>query len=197
MQKIIVAVGSARRPKLHAVSDAIDAYRYAFGDKAEIEITGVETPSGVSHTPLSRSETMRGARQRVEALRQLAHKRKDDPWQYLVGLEGGLDVMNVDGERQVFLENWAYVANAEGRGFFGQSGAILLPEDLAREVVDGGVELSEAIDAFAGRKGVRDDEGAWGILTGGRITRRDAFRISTINAFAPLLNKRLYTAMTV
>jgi inosine/xanthosine triphosphatase len=196
MPSVVIAVGSVRKPKLGAVSDALEAYKSAFSAGLEIEIVGVETPSGVNHTPLSRSETMLGARQRVQALRSVARER-GEPWQYFVGLEGGLDVLQADGSRHVFLENWAYAADAHGAGFYGQSGAILLPEDLAQEVVDRGVELSVAIDAYAGGRGIRDAEGAWGILTGGRITRRDAFRISTLNAFAPLLNKQAYTATKV
>jgi non-canonical (house-cleaning) NTP pyrophosphatase len=196
MPKIFVAVGSVRRPKLEAVSAALAAYKSGLESDVEFAIAGVETPSGVRHTPLSRRETMQGARQRAEALRAVGRER-GEPWRYFVGLEGGLDVINLDGSRHVFLENWAYVADAEGRGFYGQSGAILLPDDLAAEVMDREVELGEAIDAFAGGRGIRDGEGAWGILTGGRITRCDAFRISTINAFAPLFNRKLYTATKV
>ncbi|HUJ83908.1 MAG TPA: DUF84 family protein, partial [Candidatus Acidoferrales bacterium] len=54
-------------------------------------------------------------------------------------------------------------------------------------VVDDGVELAEAIDAFAGDQGIRDAQGAWGVLTRDIITRRDAIRISVINAFSSLL----------
>ena len=196
MSTIFVAVGSVRKPKLGAVSEALDAYKDAFGVRVEFEIVGVQVPSGVSHTPVSRSETMQGARQRADTLRRIAQERRE-PWQYFVGLEGGLDVLALDGARQVFLQNWAYAADGHGRGFWGQSGAIVLPTELAADAVDRGAELSEAIDRFAGGRGIRDAEGAWGILTGGRITRRDAFRIATINAFAPLLNMRAYTATRV
>ena len=88
-----------------------------------------------------------------------------------------------------FLENWAYVTDGSGHGAFGQSGAVLLPEPLAKRVLDDGVELSEAIDAFAGGHGIRDAQGAWGVLTRNAITRQDAFRIAVINAFAPFFNR--------
>ena len=107
---------------------------------------------------------MAGARARAEALARIA-RDAGERWNYFVGLEGGLEVILESSQRHVFLENWAYVRDASGRGSFGQSGMVPLPEALAHEVVDRGVELSVAIDAFAGRHGIRDAEGAWGVLT--------------------------------
>src|SRR5712692_2858275 len=127
MEKIIVAVGSARRPKLNGVWEALTVFGPSLNANAQFDVVGIETPSGVGHTPLSREELMRGARQRAEALVQMSLEQ-ETPWKYFVGLEGGLDVVH-DGERRwVFLENWAYVTEDTGRGSFGQSGAVPLPE---------------------------------------------------------------------
>jgi len=134
---------------------------------------------------------MTGAKQRVEALIELG-KAAHEPWQYFIGLEGGLEVVHIPNGRLVFLENWAYVADATGRGSFGQSGAILLPDALAKTVVDDGVELSDAIDAFAGGHEIRDAQGAWGVLTRNLVTRQEAFRVAVINAFSPFFNQVLY-----
>jgi non-canonical (house-cleaning) NTP pyrophosphatase len=71
---------------------------------------------------------------------------------------------------------------------------VLVPEPLAKRVVDEGIELSEAVDAFAGGCGIRDAQGAWGVLTRNMITRQDAFRTAVINAFAPFFNRELYSA---
>jgi non-canonical (house-cleaning) NTP pyrophosphatase len=49
-----------------------------------------------------------------------------------------------------------------------------------------GVELAVAIDTYAEGHGIRDAQGAWGVLTRGVITRRDAVRISVISAFSSL-----------
>jgi non-canonical (house-cleaning) NTP pyrophosphatase len=46
---------------------------------------------------------------------------------------------------------------------------------------------------FAGSRGVRDAQGAWGILTQNLITRQDAFRVAVINAFAPFFNSTVYS----
>jgi inosine/xanthosine triphosphatase len=198
--KIIVAVGSTRRPKVEAVREAMALLGPRLASGCQCEIVAVEAPSGVGHTPLSRQETMLGARQRAEALVAM-NRAQGGCWKYCVGLEGGLDVVapnggrasTAHGGRLVFLHNWAYVTDGE-LDAYGQSGGVLLPEALARTVVDEGVELAHAIDAFAGQHGIRDAQGAWGVLTGGVITRQDAFRIAVINAFAPFINRAAYSA---
>jgi inosine/xanthosine triphosphatase len=188
-------VGSTRRPKLNAVWEALTVIGPNLEDDAQFDVAAAEVPSGVRHTPLSREEMMTGARQRAEAVVAIARAR-NETWRYFVGLEGGLDVIQDGAERngrRVFLENWAYVTDGNGRGAFGQSGAIVLPEALAKAAVDDGVELAEAVDAFAGGRGIRDAQGAWGVLTRNVITRQDAFRTAVINAFAPFFNRALYS----
>lgn len=190
MDRIIVAVGSTRRPKLNAVWEALTVFGPLLDPNAQFDVLGVEVESGVGHTPLSRAEMMAGARSRTEALVRVA-REQDKPWRYFVGLEGGFDVAADDGQRVVFLQNWAYVSDGT-RGAYGQSGSILVPEALAARVVDEGMELADAIDAFAGAQGIRDAQGAWGIFTKNLITRQDAFRTAVLNAFAPFFNQRLY-----
>jgi inosine/xanthosine triphosphatase len=210
MEKIIVAVGSKRGPKLRAVTEALEAFSSLLVPHTPFEVVGVEVESGVSHTPCSREELMRGARQRAEALVHLA-RQNGAGWRYFVGLEGGLDVVQEGasaeevrwratlkhyGRRRVFLESWAYVTD-DVRGHFGRSGGIEIPDALAREVLENGVELSAAIDKFAGAAGIRDAQGAWGVLSSDFITRQEAFRIAVLAAFAPFYNERMYRAAAI
>lgn len=205
MTKITIAVGSKRGPKLNAVTEALQAFSAALAHDAQFEVVGVEVDSGVSHTPASRDELMCGARQRAEAVVEMA-RQSGAAWQYFVGLEGGLDVLHEGastdealrhsglkqkGYRRVFLESWAYVSDGS-RGHYGRSGGIELPEALAHEVLDNGVELAVAIDRFAGTVGVRDAQGAWGVLSNNFITRQEAFRVAVLAAFAPFYNERMY-----
>jgi inosine/xanthosine triphosphatase len=192
MEKILIAVGSARKPKVEAVRDALALIRRFLDGNGDCEIVPVEVPSGVRHTPLSREDLMAGARQRAEVLAHIA-RESNAPWKYFVGLEGGLDVIQESAKRWVFLESWAYVSDDAGRGAFGRSGAVLLPEALAKVVVDDGVELSEAIDAFVVGHGIRDAQGAWGVLSRNLITRQDAFRVAVISAFAPFFNREIFS----
>ena len=192
---VFIAVGSTRKPKLGAVQEALTSFGRILAPEKQIEVVGVEVESGVGHTPVSCEELMQGARQRAEALASLAAKNHE-PWNYFVGLEGGLDVIEEAGQRRVFLESWAYASNG-ARGFFGRSGSIEVAEVIVEQVVDRGVELSVAIDRFAGEVGIRDGQGAWGVLSGNLISRQDSFRIAVIAAFAPFYNAKMYRRAAV
>jgi inosine/xanthosine triphosphatase len=210
MKKITIAVGSKRGPKLNAVTEALETFSAALAHDALFEVVGMEVESGVSHTPASRDELMRGARQRTEVLQEMA-RHGGTAWQYFVGLEGGLDVVREgasademprhsgfqrNGHRRVFLESWAYVSDG-ARGHYGRSGSIELPKALAHEVLENGVELAVAIDRFTGAVGIRDAQGAWGVLSNNFITRQEAFRVAVIAAFAPFYNGKVYRAAAV
>ena len=194
MNPIRIAVGSTRRPKLSAVEEAVRGFAGNLSPGLAPEIRGYEVDSGVRHTPQSREELMCGARQRAEAL----WGRLEDcglSTAFFVGLEGGLDVVMENGIHHVFLESWAYVSNG-ARGHFGCSGSVELPETLAKEVLVRKMELSVAIDRFAGEVGIRDGQGAWGVLTGNLISRQESFRLAVVAAFAPFYNAKMYRPAT-
>jgi inosine/xanthosine triphosphatase len=199
MDHRLIAVGSKRGPKLDAVHDALKQCAHLLGSDLQFEVVGFAVESGVSHTPLSSRDSMLGARQRAEALIRMATE-KQTSFQYYVGLEGGLEVIESNDaarestreqDRLVLLESWAYVSDGS-RGHFGRSGAVELPPALAHEVLKNGVELATAIDQFAGLARIRDSQGAWGVLSCDLITRREAFRIALIAAFAPFYNSKLF-----
>lgn len=189
-----IAVGSTRRPKLLAVEEAVAQFAASLSPQVPVEIRGYEVDSGVSHTPASLAELMQGARQRAEGLQKLLRESAEHA-EYFVGLEGGLDVVTENGIRRVFLESWAFVSDGF-RGHFGCSGSIELPEGLSREVLHRKIELGVAIDRFAGAAGIRDGQGAWGVLTGNRIARQESFRLAVLTAFAPFYNAKMYRAVS-
>jgi len=208
MPKTIIAIGSKRGPKINGVKQALEFVSPFFPPATEFELVGLEVDSGVSPTPLSHEELMRGARHRAETLVEIARKNGLE-WHYFVGMEGGLEVIQeiatrlptgrrsdlAQGSRRVLLESWAYVTDG-ARGHYGRSGGIELPAPLAHEVLENGTELAVAIDRFAGMVGIRDQQGAWGVLSGDVISRQEAFRLAVIAAFAPFYNRRMYRAET-
>src|SRR5271156_845295 len=104
----IVAVGSTRLPKLNAVREAVASFALLLCPSTHFDVEGFEVASGVADTPVSRTELMRGARQRAEAL---VAALSSDPQQqqpdFFVGVEGGLDIVDEPAYRRVFLESWA------------------------------------------------------------------------------------------
>jgi inosine/xanthosine triphosphatase len=189
-----IAVGSTRRPKLNAVIEAAGVIAPLLG-QASMDVAGYEVESGVSHTPLSREELMQGARQRAEAL-QTKLRADATAADFFIGVEGGLSVATENGGQRVFLESWAYVSDGI-HGHFGCSGSIELPQALAAEVLSRGTELSVAIDEFAGAVGIRDGQGAWGVLSRNLVSRQESFRRAVEVAFAPFYNAKMYRAKTV
>jgi inosine/xanthosine triphosphatase len=185
-----LAVGSTRKPKLDAVKAAAADITPLLGEGVVLEIQGYEVDSGVNHTPTSREELMRGARQRAEALQQQLRVSGGGA-DFFIGLEGGLDVATENGAGKVFLESWAYVTNSN-EGHFGCSPSIELPQVLAQEVLLRGTELSVAIDQFAGQLDIRDGQGAWGVLSRNLISRQESFRLAVVAAFAPFYNSKMY-----
>ena len=80
------------------------------------------------------------------------------------------------------------------RGHFGCSGSIELPEALAEEVLSRGTELSVAIDRFAGAVGIRDGQGAWGVLSRNLISRQESFRWPWWRRLRRSTTRRMYRA---
>jgi inosine/xanthosine triphosphatase len=194
MENVQIAVGSTRRPKLSAVTEAVRSFGSLLAPGAQLDVVGVEVESGVGHTPANRADLMQGARQRADALMRVA-KEKSESWRYFVGLEGGLDIIEAGKTPRVMLESWAYVSDGRN-GYYGRSGGVEIPDALAQEVLENGVELSIAIDRFAGAVGIRDAQGAWGVLSSGLISRTEAFRVAVIAAFAPFYNAKMYHAVS-
>jgi inosine/xanthosine triphosphatase len=188
-----IAVGTTRRPKLEAMRAAAASIAPFFGEGTVLTVHGYAVESGVNHTPTSREELMRGARQRAEVLEQNL-QANDTAADFFVGLEGGLEVAVENGVKKAFLESWAYVSDGS-TGHFGCSGSIELPEALAKEVLLRGTELSVAIDRFTGQVGIRDEQGAWGVLSRNLISRQESFRLAAVSAFAPFYNAKIYRAL--
>jgi inosine/xanthosine triphosphatase len=186
---MIIAIASTRAPKVNGVKRAFEKLRgkFLFTD-GQLSFESIESESGVSATPTSIAELMKGARNRAEHTFQVLSVRVGlNEHIFSVGVEGGLH--SVSGI--TFLQSWACVH--DGVDFwFGSSGSILLPDALSHAVLDEGKDLGKVIDAFAEQRDVRSNQGTWGILTRDIITREDSFELAAINALAPLFNKKMY-----
>ena len=188
---MIVAVGSTRGPKVEAVRRVLAELGDRAGELAQAEIVAVDvTAGGTPPMPLSLDELLDGARSRaqlaVEAL-QTQGRRADmrSAW------KGDRPAPLGPSGRRGFLMSWAYVTDGR-RGAHGCGGAIEVPRSLLDRVVTDGIELAEAIDAFAREHDVRSRQGAWGVLSGGLFDRTRSFEIALVNALAPFYNEAAY-----
>ncbi len=188
----MVYVASTRPAKVEGTRDALDALAAIEPRFRAVRLTAVDVGDAAPRMPLTETAILDGAAARARALidRQSSAAAADDEIFY-VGLEGGLDsVQLTNGSRAFALKSWACISDGH-RWSFGGGGAVIVPAMLADEVQDGR-ELGDVVDALVGAP-VRGTRGAWGVLTRDLITRRDSFRIAVINAFALFVNPDLYT----
>jgi inosine/xanthosine triphosphatase len=174
-----VLVGSVNPVKIAAVRDVFEPYFPG----AEVE--GIETPSGVPAQPIGEA-TFTGAENRALAL--LALDAKDSLGvEFCVGLEGGI----AQYHGRWFAFGAICIADAAGRLGFGVSPLFELPPGVVDDLL-GGSELGHVMDRLAGEHNTKQRGGAVGILTGGRITRRELYAQGVAMALIPFLNEEMY-----
>lgn len=184
-----IAVGTTRRPKVRAVERVLAELRERFPGflPGEPRVEPRSVDSGVPSTPATTAESMLGAKNR--AVNALAAVRAEGLTPVLgLGLEGGIAA---EGDH-VFLESWAFATDGS-RGFYGGSGRIPLPDELASAVLARGEDLGAAADLYFERRDVAGQEGTFGVLTAGVVTREEAFARSMFHALAPFYNALAYS----
>jgi non-canonical (house-cleaning) NTP pyrophosphatase len=136
--------------------------------------------------PMTDGAILEGARLRAQTLIDRASLAQRP--RLAIGLEGGLDPLPSRDGRYA-LKTWAAATDGTRWGF-GAGGAIVLPDAMARQVLNGR-ELGDVVDDVAGAA-VRGTRGAWGVLTLDLIGRQDSFRSALLAALAPFYNPSIY-----
>ena len=183
---MIIFLGSTRAAKVDGAREALAAIATVDARFASAEVRLLDLGAAGPAMPMTEAAIVEGARIRAQAL--VAHAQAVGPF-LAVGLEGGLDPLRTAGETHWMLRTWACVTDGT-RWSYGAGGVAPVPRALA-EGVRAGRELGDLVDAVAG-SGTRSSRGAWGVLTRDLISRRDAFRIATLAAFAPFYNAPAY-----
>jgi inosine/xanthosine triphosphatase len=155
-------VGSTNTAKIDAVAEILKEYPHL----AHTEVRGTKTDSGVSDQPKSLEETVQGAMNRARAARGDA--------EYGVGIESGL--MQVPSTKSGYMDVCA-CAIFDGKEFhLGLSSAWEFPDPkIMRHMLEDGMDMSQAINHVGLTKNphIGAAEGAIGILTKGRIDRKE------------------------
>lgn len=178
-QPVLHLIVASRNPvKLDAVRRAASSVL----PEHTCHVSGVAVRSGVADQPRSDHETHCGARQRARAARQ---ERPDAD--YWIGLEGGVE----DDGDDLLAFAWVSILGSSGAVGRARSAAFLLPPAVAI-LVRSGVELGEADDRVFGRSGSKQQEGAVGLLTDGRLSRTDLYAQAVELAWIPFQQPGLF-----
>jgi non-canonical (house-cleaning) NTP pyrophosphatase len=196
---VFVTVGSGN-PVKRAATEAAFHDSAATDQFVDATVRAEPVDSGVSEQPRGHAETRRGAVTRAVA----AHETGADLG---VGIEGGVgsfdpvtaaEVANgapagaTDGAGDAAPESaggdlsllvWAAVTDGTEVGV-ATGPSFPLPPAVARRVRDG-EELGPVVDDLLDESGVARGRGTAGVVTGGRVDRRDALRTAVAGALAP------------
>lgn len=167
--KYSVSVGSQNPVKVSAVKEALENY-----DAQKWDITGVDVESNVNEQPQSLEETFQGATNR-------ASNAFSDNSQISIGLEDG--IFPVPGKDNTFM-NICCCAIYDGNRFhYGTSSAFEYPTEITDLVKGRGLDVCEALGAagYTSNPKIGSSEGAIGILSKGRLVRKD-YTIQAVNA---------------
>ncbi|KIL46376.1 DUF84 family protein [Jeotgalibacillus campisalis] len=158
---IVIAAGTKNKAKIAAIEKSLRSMA-----DAPFQLEAYAVSSEVSEQPLGDEETMAGAVNRASnALLSSPHA------QIGIGLEGGV----IETSHGLFLCNWGALKDKNMNApIFAGGARILLPNAVADEL-RAGKELGPVMESFSQRKDIRQQEGAIGIFTNGRMTRAEMF----------------------
>lgn len=176
--KIIVA--STNTVKVSAVREALGEYPIL----KEADIEGVAVNTGVSEQPKSLEETVQGAVNRAEA----AFNGCD----YSIGIESGL--MKVPHTKSGSMDFCACSIYDGKTHSLGLSCAFEFPKKVTDMINELGITANDAFYkvGLTDNKKLGSAEGAIGLLTKGRVTRKDYTKQAVHMALIHLENKGLY-----
>lgn len=175
-----VAVGTKNSAKLEAVSDLIKEYDFAEG----VRLIPMEVDSGVSEQPKSLEETIMGAKNRA--------KNAFADCDISFGLESGL--MKVPHTKSSFM-NVCVCAIFDGKDFhIGLSSAFEYPQKVIDMILKDNMDVSGAFlqSGLTDNPKIGSQGGAIGILTKGKLVRKNLTRQSIEMALIHLENPDLY-----
>ncbi|SNY49353.1 inosine/xanthosine triphosphatase [Arsukibacterium tuosuense] len=163
-----IAVASANPAKINAVKLC---FQTNFAEQA-ITVSGFAVPSGVAEQPLSSVETLLGAQNRLQALKQQTDA------DYYVAIEAGLD------NDMTFA--WMLIEH-NGKLGKARSASLMLPP-AALQLLAEGEQLGDAMDQLFGTSNIKQAGGAIGLLTHNQLSRASVYQQALTLALIPFLN---------
>lgn len=169
---MLIAVGSTNNVKIEATKRAFSKFY------ENISVIGVNVDSGVPSQPIN-EQAFQGALNRANNALKLV---KDAD--FGVGIEGC--VMKIFDK--YYCTGFVVIISKSGEMHTGFSGWFECPPKLLPRLL-AGEELGLLMDEVSGRKNIKYNEGAIGILTRGVVSRTDLYEHGIIMALTGFLTK--------
>lgn len=177
---MIINVGTTNDAKVDAVKDTIQDYDIL----KDAKVNPIGVASDVEDQPKSIEETIKGAKNRA--------RNAFKSCKYSIGLESGL--MKVPETKTGYMDV-CVCAIYDGKDFhLGFSSAFEYPKEAVRLVFEEGLDITQAFNRLklTDNPKLGSAGGAIGILTKGRITRKELTKQAIINALIHLENPKLF-----
>lgn len=175
-----INVASKNPVKVEAVREILVDYP----DFRDYDVCGIETNSGVSEQPKSLEETVQGAINRARAVFNGSV--------YSFGIESGLMLVP---QTKTGSMDFCACAIYDGDNYnLGLSCAFEFPTKVTQMIHDDGIDANEAFYrlGLTTNKKIGSSEGAIGMLTKGRMSRKDYTKQAIQMALIHLENRKLY-----
>jgi|SRR3989344_266006 len=172
-----INIGSANPVKVEAVKEIFQEYT----NKTNFQLVSKETQSDVSEQPLSLEETIQGAINRA--------KRSYGNCNCSVGIESG--IFEVPKTRTGYM-NITICAIYDGNRYsLGISSAFEMPTEVMRLILEENLDVDTAFykAGLTTNPRVGRNEGSIGILTKGRLTRKDYTKEAVRMAIIQIVNE--------
>jgi len=177
---MIISVASKNPVKVEAVREVLQDYP----DLRSYEVRGVETNSGVSEQPKSLEETVKGAITRAQSV--------FDNCVYSFGIESGLMLVP---KTKTGSMDFCACAIYDGENYsLGLSSAFEFPVKVTQMIHEQGIDANEAFYKLGLTKDKKmgSSQGAIGMLTRGRVNRKEYTKQAIKMVLIHLENKELY-----
>ncbi len=172
---MLVVLGSTSPVKINATKQAFEAY---FDN---VEVKGIEVPSGIKPFPTSEEETFQGAFNRAKAVSEIEQA------DFYVGLEGGLQTL----KGHTIVKQIAVILY-EGKTGVGVSSGYTMPETLIEKLDMTSDESRKILDRYFGQNEILSKEGIVGVLTNGKLNRTSISSDAVICALTRFINPQHY-----
>ncbi|NTU98383.1 inosine/xanthosine triphosphatase [Candidatus Falkowbacteria bacterium] len=170
-----IKVGTTNKAKIEAVEEMVREYPLLAG----FEVVGVKAESGVSDQPMTIEETINGAMNRAKNAFCECH--------FSIGLESGL--FPVPKSKTGYMDVCICAIYDGEEYFLGMSSAWEFPDKRITDlIVNEGLDMTQAVNkaGMTNNPTIGAAEGAIGILTKGRLTRKGYTKQALLTAMIHL-----------